>query len=242
MDAVQRAKNELAVANRIMAHLGAFAEEGHIALRHPGDPGRFFLAAAVNTAFVTPDDIHDFDLEGKPGAGITRPLCAERFIHAGVFAARPDIKAVIFACSEDVQPFALTQRPLRAMIGPVGDMGLHIPVWDIAKKFGTGTDLTVSTIERARDLARCLGRNRVCLIRGAGFVSTGRSLNDAVRMSVYIPKNARALAAALAFGKVKPLSAGECAARLAIDPDSNAMRRGWEYWANAAGCAHWLRD
>ena len=28
--------------------------------------------------------------------------------------------------------------------------------------------------------------------------------------------------------------------RLAIDPESNAMRRGWEYWAREAGCERWL--
>jgi hypothetical protein len=128
------------------------------------------------------------------------------------------------------------------VIGPVGDMGSSVPVWDIADKFGDETDLSISTQERGRDLARCLGPHRVVLTRGVGFVATGRTLNDVVRLSVYVPKNARALAASLAFGEAHGLSEGESRARLAIDPESNAMRRGWEYWAREAGCERWLAD
>jgi hypothetical protein len=75
-----------------------------------------------------------------------------------------------------------------------------------------------------------------------GFVATGRSLNDVVRMSIYLPRNARALAASMQLGPVAGLSDEETRARLAIDPESNAMRRGWDYWARQAGCAHWLTD
>jgi HCOMODA/2-hydroxy-3-carboxy-muconic semialdehyde decarboxylase len=79
------------------------------------------------------------------------------------------------------------------------------------------------------------------LVRGVGFVATGRTLNDAVRMSVYIPKNARTLAQSMAVGgDLHFISQGETAARLAIDPEGNALRRGWDYWAREAGCEKWL--
>jgi HCOMODA/2-hydroxy-3-carboxy-muconic semialdehyde decarboxylase len=131
---------------------------------------------------------------------------------------------------------------LRPVIASVGDMGLHVPVWDIADKFGNGTDMQVTTLEQARDLARCLGSNRVVLLRGEGFVVTGRTLNDVVRISVYIPRNGRTITAAAPFGPTIGLAAGEVEARLALDPESNAMRRGWEYWARQAGCDELLRD
>ena len=106
------------------------------------------------------------------------------------------------------------------MLGTVGDMGTHVPVWDIADKFGEDTDLAVSDMERARDLAQRLGGHRVVLRRGVGFVATGRTLNDAVKTSVYIPKNARSLAQSLEFGdRSRPISQGEVNARLAIDPE-----------------------
>jgi len=238
----RHAKNELAVANRILARQGIFDEDGHISLRHPDDPSRFLLARALCPAFVEPDDILEFTLDGNPVAADTRALCSERFVHGAVLAARTDIHAVLFARSEDLLPFGVTQSALRPVIASVGDMGTHVAVWDIADTFGDGTDLSVSNLERGHDLALRLKSDRVVLLRGIGFVATGRSLNDVVRMSVYLPRNARTLAASTPFGKIVSLSEGETRARLAIDPESNALRRGWDYWAREAGCAHWLAE
>ena len=240
MATLERAINDLVIANRILAYHGVFDEYGHVSMRHPGDPGRFLLARACPGAFVEPGDILEFTLDGAPVNDDNRPLCAERFLHAAIYAARPEVNSVLCAGSEDVLPFSITPVPLRAMLGTVGDMGTYVPVWDIAERFGEGTDLLVSDMERARDLAQRLGTYRVVLRRGVGFVTTGRTLNDAVKTSVYIPKNARTLAQSLEFGEITPISQGEVDQRLAIDPESNAMRRGWEYWARAAGCERWL--
>jgi HCOMODA/2-hydroxy-3-carboxy-muconic semialdehyde decarboxylase len=240
MTTLTRAINDLVIANRILAHHGVFDEYGHVSVRHPGDPGRFLLARDCVAAFVEPGDIIEFTLDGAPVNDDNRSLCAERFLHAAIYAARAEVNSVLCAGSEDVVPFSLTQVPLRAMLGTVGDMGTSVPVWDIVEKFGDGTDLAVSSMERARDLAQRLGNYRVVLRRGVGFVTTGRTLNDAVKTSVYIPKNARTLAQSLQFGEVTSISQGEVDQRLAIDPESNAMRRGWEYWAREAGCERWL--
>jgi ribulose-5-phosphate 4-epimerase/fuculose-1-phosphate aldolase len=240
MTALQRAINDLVIANRILAHHGVFDEYGQVSVRHPDDRGRFLLARDCAAAFVEPGDILEFTLDGAPVSDGNRPLCAERFLHAAIYAARPEVNSVLCAGSDDVLPFSVTQTPLCAVLGTVGDMGTQVPVWDIAEKFGDGTDLAVSSMERARDLAQRLGGHRVVLRRGVGFVTTGRTLNDAVKTSVYIPKNARSLAQSLEFGTIRPISQGEVNQRLAIDPESNAMRRGWEYWARAAGCERWL--
>jgi HCOMODA/2-hydroxy-3-carboxy-muconic semialdehyde decarboxylase len=242
MTPFQRAKNELAVANRILVRQGIFDEDGHISIRHPENPNRYLLARALSPALVEPDDILAFTLEDDPLPGDARAPCVERFAHGAILTARPDIHAVLYARSEDLSPFGVTRSPLRPVIASVGDMGTHVSVWDIADEFGNRTDLSVSNPERGRDLAQRLGSDRVVLLRGMGFVATGRSLNDVVRLSIYLPRNARALAASMQFGQIAGLSDGEARARLAIDPESNAMRRGWEYWARQAGCAHWLAD
>jgi ribulose-5-phosphate 4-epimerase/fuculose-1-phosphate aldolase len=238
--ALKRAINDLVIANRILAHHGVFDEYGHVSVRHPDNPGHYLLARACVAVFVEPGDILEFALDGTPVSDDNRPLCAERFLHAAIYAARPEVNSVLCAGSEDVLPFSITPTPLCAVLGTVGDMGTQVPVWDITEKFGNDTDLAVSSMERARDLTQRLGGCRVVLMRGIGFVATGRTLNDAVKTSVYIPKNARSLAQSLEFGTIRPISQGEVNARLAIDPESNAMRRGWEYWARQAGCERWL--
>ena len=242
MSNVSRTIKDLVIANRILANLGIVDAFGDISVRHPSDHGRFFLAGPVSPAFVEVPDIIEFGRDGDPAANSERELPRERFIHAAVYEARSDVKAVLHAAPEDMLPFGITQTPLRSVIASVGDIGQRVPVWDIAKRSGNATDLAVSDLEQGRDLARTLGKARVALLRGAGFIVTGRTLNDLVRLSAYIPRNGRAIMEATPLGRIKSISAGETAARLAIDPESNAMRRGWEYWARQAGCDELLAD
>ena len=82
----------------------------------------------------------------------------------------------------------------------------------------------------------------VALMRGHGFVCVGRSINDLVRLSVFIPRNARVLMAAMRMGEYIALSRGEIEARLKLDTESAAMKRGWEYWAREAGVGHMLSN
>jgi len=79
-------------------------------------------------------------------------------------------------------------------------------------------------------------------MRGHGFASAARSIIEVVRMSVYLPRNARALMRAkMLGGEINYLSQGEIDARNAgYSPYSNETWRAWEYWANKAGCGHML--
>jgi ribulose-5-phosphate 4-epimerase/fuculose-1-phosphate aldolase len=242
MSNVSRTIKDLVIANRILANLGMVDAFGEISVRHPSDHGRFFLAGPVSPGGVEVPDVIEFKLDGQRVANDDRELPRERFIHAAVYEARSDVKAILHAAPEDILPFGITQTPLRSVIASVGDIGQRVPVWDIAKRFGNATDLAVSNPEQGRDLARTLGKARVALLRGSGFIVTGRTLNDLVRLSAYIPRNGRAIMEATSLGRIKSISAGETAARLAIDPESNAMRRGWEYWARQAGCDELLAD
>lgn len=243
MNAVERAKRDLVIANRILAHQQVLDAYGHVSIRHPDNPRRHFLAVSLSPGRVRFDDIVEFEHDGVAVVAERRPLYLERFIHGAVYQARPEIQAVLHAHAEDVLPFTISSVPFRAVIQNAGDMGSAVPVWDIADRFGTNTDLLVRTLEQGRDLARTLGAERIALMRSHGFVSTGRTLNDLVRLSVFIPRNARVLTTALRLGgEIKALHPGEIAARLAIDPESPAMRRGWEHWAIEAGCAEMLDD
>ncbi|MGA6963955.1 MAG: class II aldolase/adducin family protein, partial [Xanthobacteraceae bacterium] len=152
------------------------------------------------------------------------------------------INAVVHAHAEDILPFGIAQAtPLRPVIHSGSFIGANVPVWDIADRFGD-TNLLVTNMEQGRDLAKCLGGNNVALMRGHGFASAGRSLIEVVRMSVYLPRNARALLRAKQLGgEIKYLAQGEIDARnRGYSPYSAETWRAWEYWANKAGCSHML--
>ena len=235
--------NQLVIANRILAREEVVDAYGHVSLRHPEHPERFLLAVSKAPELIEPGDIVEFDLEGQPLRDDPRPLYLERFIHAAIYEARPDVMAVVHAHAEDVLPFTITTTPVRPVIHSGAFIGMHVPVWDIADKFGERTNLLVTSMAQARDLARALGKNNVALMRGHGFAAGARSLIDVVRMSVYLPRNARVQHKAMQLGELKPLSQGEIESRLSgYQPQSPETQRAWRYWATRAGCASLLDD
>jgi ribulose-5-phosphate 4-epimerase/fuculose-1-phosphate aldolase len=233
---------DLVIANRILAKEDVVDAYGHVSIRHPDKPNHFFIARSLAPDLVEPGDIVELGLDGHPVRDETRPLYLERFIHAAIFEARPDIHAVVHAHAEDVLPFGVAQAtPLRPVVHSGSFIGATVPVWDIADQFGD-TDLLVRNMDHGRDLARTLAGNNVALMRGHGFAAAGRSLIEVVRISVYLPRNARALQHATQLGgDIKYLSEGEIAARnKGYSPYSSETWRAWQYWANKAGCGHMI--
>ncbi len=233
---------DLVIANRILAKEEVVDAYGHVSVRHPDDPKRFLIARSLAPDLVGPEDVVELDLDGQPLRDDGRALYLERFIHAAIFQARPDVMAVVHAHAEDILPFSIASATkLRPVIHAGSFIGTEVPVWDIADRFGD-TNLLVTNLEQGRDLAKCLGSNSVALMRGHGFASAARSLIEVVRLSVYLPRNARALMRATQLGgEIKYLSPGEIDARnRGYRPYSVETWRTWEYWANKAGCGHLL--
>jgi ribulose-5-phosphate 4-epimerase/fuculose-1-phosphate aldolase len=233
---------DLVIANRILAREDVVDAYGHVSIRHPDNPNHFMIARSVAPELVTADDIVELRLDGQPVREEKRTLYLERFIHAAIFEARPEIMAVVHAHAEDTLPFGIADATrLQPVIHSGSFIGSEVPVWDIADNFGD-TNLLVTNIEQARDLAKCLAGNNVALMRGHGFAAAGRSLIEVVRMSVYLPRNARALLRAKQLGgRIKYLSQGEIDARnRGYSPYSTETWRTWEYWANKAGVSDLL--
>jgi HCOMODA/2-hydroxy-3-carboxy-muconic semialdehyde decarboxylase len=234
--------NDLVIANRILAKEDVVDAYGHVSIRHPDNPKHFFISRSLAPELITRDDIVELDLSGEPVRDEKRSLYLERFIHAAIFEKRPDVMAVVHAHAEDILPLGIAKATkLRPVIHSGSFIGQEVPVWDIADKFGE-TNVLVTNMAQGRDLAKSLGKNNVALMRGHGFASAARSLIEVVRMSVYLPRNARALMRAKQLGgKIKYLSKGEIDARnRGYSPYSTETWRAWEYWANKAGCNHML--
>ena len=233
---------ELVVANRILAHEDVVDAYGHISVRSPDNPRHFFIARSLAPELVERDDIVELGLDGQPVREESRPLYLERFIHAAIYEARSDAQAVVHAHAEEILPFGIARAtPLRPVIHSGSFIGANVPVWDIADRFGD-TNLLVTNMEQGRDLAKCLAGNNVALMRGHGFASAARSIIEVVRMSVYLPRNARALLRAKQLGgEITYLRQGEIDARnRGYSPHSPETWRAWEYWAKKAGCSHML--
>src|SRR3989449_5406253 len=215
---LDKAFRDVVIANRILANEGVVDAYGHVSVRHPLDPTRYLLSRSRAPELVERGDIIEFDLEGKPVGGDTRPPYLERFIHGAIYEARPEVQAVVHAHAEAVLPFTVSTTPLRPVVHMASFIGARIPVWDIRDSFGD-TNLLVVNMAQGRDLARGLGAERVVLMRGHGFSAAGRSLPEAIRIAVYLPLNAPGLSEALRLGEVNAPSRGEIEAHAPARPD-----------------------
>ncbi len=243
MDELERSIGDLVIANRILAKEDVVDAYGHVSVRHPDNPKHFFISRSLAPELIEKEDIVELGLDGQPvSKDEKRSLYLERFIHAAILEKYPDVNSVVHAHAEDILPFGIASgTPLKPVIHSGSFIGKEVPVWDIADKFGD-TNLLVTNMDQGRDLAKCMGGNPVALMRGHGFASAARSLIEVVRVSVYLPRNARALMGAKQLGgDIKYLKQGEIDARnRGYSPYSNETWRAWEYWANKASCGHML--
>ncbi len=234
MSDVLQAMRDVVVANRILAREGVVDAYGHVTVRHPDNPARYIMSCSRAPELVSLDDIMEFTLDGAPVDDSGRVPYAERFIHGAIYEQRPDVNSVVHNHSHAVIPFGVTGVKLRPIVHVGATIGTDIPVWDIRDRFGD-TNLLVVNMDQGRDLADCLGGNRVALMRGHGCAVAGTSHQQSVMTSVYLQVAAELQRAAMQMGEVAYLSDAEiehCSATFASEISVN---RAWQYLRHRAG-------
>jgi ribulose-5-phosphate 4-epimerase/fuculose-1-phosphate aldolase len=175
---------DMVVGSRILADFGVLDGFGHVSARHPTNPNHFLMSRSLAPALVTADDIMEFDLDGNAVDASGRSLFLERFIHAEIYRARPDVMSVVHTHSPGVIPFSVTKVPLQAMFHNPSFLAAGVPVWDIRKDFGE-TNMLVSNSAIGKSLAQALGDKPVVLMRGHGDVTVAPSVKMAVFRAYY---------------------------------------------------------
>jgi HCOMODA/2-hydroxy-3-carboxy-muconic semialdehyde decarboxylase len=219
---------DIAVGSRILADFGVLDGFGHVSARHPTNPNHFLMSRSLAPALVTADDIMEFDFDGNPVDARGRRVFLERFIHAEIYRARPDVMSVVHTHSAGVIPFSVSKVPLRAMYHNPSFLAVGVPVWDIRNDFGD-TNMLVSDAAIGKSLATALGDKPVVLMRGHGDVAVGPSVKMAVFRAYYTDVNAKLQAQAIALGgEINYLTPGE--GEKAHKADSGVIDRIWNLW------------
>ena len=201
--------DDLVAANRILAEYAVIDAYGHVSIRSPDDPKRFFLARAIAPETVQREDILEYDLDAQPLDARGRDSVNERFIHGEIYRARPDVIAVVHNHSPSVVPFSVTGVKMRALFHMASFIGDGLPNFEI-RKAKKGSDLLVRTPQLGAALAKSLGKSPAALMRGHGSVVTGENLQRAVGRSIYLEMSARMQMQALLLSKrITFLDAGE---------------------------------
>jgi HCOMODA/2-hydroxy-3-carboxy-muconic semialdehyde decarboxylase len=235
------ALDDLVIANRILANEGVIDAFGHISIRHPRLPDRYFLARSRSPELVERGDIMEFDLDNRPIDPQGRTMYSERPIHGSAYRARSDVMAVCHNHARSLIPFGITGTAIRPAFHLAGSIGPEVPVWDVRDEFGD-TDLLVTTTAIGDSLARTLGLHRVCLMRGHGAVVAAHDLKATVFVSIYLMVNAALVKEARQLGEVTYLSEGEVRLTEQMNFRARSQNRAWEYWARRAGFTTTVND
>ena len=223
---------DLVYANRILYDQGVLDGFGHVSVRDEKNPQHFLLSRSMAPGLVTTKDILEYDLEGAPIDPRGRAVYLERFIHAAIYRARPDVQAIVHSHSPSLIAFSVTGTSLRPVYHLSSFLGAGTPVFDIRDASGM-TDMLIRDNHLGDALAKVLGNKPVVLMRGHGSVVVGSSIPQAVYRVIYTDVNARLQMDAARLGSITFLSPEE-AAKSAATLDAQ-VPRAWELWKSRIG-------
>jgi ribulose-5-phosphate 4-epimerase/fuculose-1-phosphate aldolase len=212
-DSLAQAREEVALANRILANEGVFDAFGHVSLRHPENPEHFVL-----------------DLDGKAVVPTPYRLYGEVTIHASIFQARPDVMAICHHHAPAVLPYAIAKVDMVPVYHLGASMGEKVPFWDSRDDFGA-TALVVVDRAEGKSLATALGSHSMVLMGRHGATVVGASLREMVFRTIYTTRNAELQTQARLLGAVHPLSPEEIRKAAAYNLRPAPMERAWDLWA-----------
>ena len=223
-------REELSLANRILAHEGIVDAFGHISVRHPTDPNRFLISRHRAPELVSPEDILEYTLDTEPVHPTTWRHYGERVIHGCIYQARPDVMSVCHHHAPSIMPYAISRAALVPVYHLAGSMGARVPFWDSRDDFGS-TALVLTKPEEGHSLAKALGQGWMVLMGRHGATAAGTSIRQCVFRTIFSCKNAELQTQARLLGHVEPLDAQEVELAAAYNLRPGPQERAWDYWA-----------
>lgn len=233
--------DDLVLANRMLAsqEVGFVDAYGHVSVRSRSNASHYYISRYVSPGIVTASDIIENDLDSQPVAGPRSDQYQERFLHGGIYKARPDVMAIVHSHTPELVAFSVSSVPLHS-----GDN--VVPIFDI-RKFNNGRSGIITTPALGRSFAESLGQNNAILLLGHGAVVVGPSIYNAVSSAGGLRTAARIQQQLISMGgtwdsnprrvTVPPDTAqrGSTAQPVAQGTPSGAgggagSERGWEYW------------
>lgn len=164
--------------------------------------GFLITPSAMAYGAMTGDDLVELRADGS-GRGGQRTPSSEWQLHRDLFAARPEIEAIVHTHSLYCTSIACLRRPLPAIHYMIALAGTdEIPCADYA---------TYGSAELAHNVLRALGAGDACLMANHGMVALGRSLDAALRLAAEVETLAGQYWHACSIGTPHVLPADEIA-------------------------------
>ena len=228
MDDLAALRTDVARANRILEASGLSNAFGHASARIPRSD-TFVLPQRRSPGFADAATLITLDFDGKVVAGEGTPN-SEFWIHARIYAARPEIGAVVHAHPEACVCLTQIGEPHRVVHNQGGPF------------YGRVSEYAEVGLIRSRvlgdRLAASLGGNVAAMMRGLGITTVGSVVLTATVAALFLEESAslqlRMLAAAGGnASKIRAFTEEE-AHRLDDQLGDGIVSRAWEYYAALA--------
>jgi L-fuculose-phosphate aldolase len=157
---------------------------GHISVRLPDDPSRFYMKAhSIGLDEITMDNILTIGLDGNVVAG-TAKRHSEVYIHSEILKARADVACVLHTHPPYSIALSACGRPLKAYSQPGALFHDALGVYD-------DTINLIRSAETGAGVARALGSGRAVLLKNHGVVVAGASIEEVVVATIMLENAAQ---------------------------------------------------
>lgn len=212
-DEFAQLKEEFVTACRILAHEGVTEAAFNVSVRLSGN--RMMAIPITSPNLVTADNLKIWSLD---------EAVDDWKAHPAIYAARSDVNAIVHVHP----PYAVAFSTLNEEFQPIHHYGapFHGKLAMYRSPGQTGT------VDRAKEIARQLGDNRVILQQGHGSTMVGKDLREAVLCTIYLEESLKILTIARQMGKPEPLplELSEKITGQILKPRSQA--KAWEHYAS----------
>lgn len=204
--------------------------QGQVSARIPGT-GRFLIKGAV-TGFAEcrPEDVVAAEVD--PGAPRHRLAPPELVLHQAVYAARPDVNAIVHSHAPYTLVFGATDLELRAVSHDGAMFEGRVPRYTL-------TSNTILDLPVAESVAVALGDAPAALLRNHGGVVVGKSLRHATVLAHLLERACHLqLLAEQVPGGYHSSGAADVAAKRAFNFADLSIRSYWDFCAGQVA-ARW---
>ncbi|MPZ13366.1 MAG: hypothetical protein GEU73_02895 [Chloroflexi bacterium] len=170
-----------------------------------------------------PDEMLVLDFDGNLTEG-QGDVAIERIAHGAIYAARPDVHALVRTHSKFANVMGILGKCPRPVHGFGSFLGSEIPI--------LGNPLLVADAELARQVVEALGSGDAVLLRGNGDIVSGRSVPEATVKAIFIEESCELQYLALCAGEPTYMTSEELAVRR--EPGYDHITRAWDYYRELA--------
>jgi len=221
-------RRDVALANRIIERFGLSNAFGHVSARIPGTD-TFYFPTRRSPGFADENRLLVLDTDGKVLSGEGTPN-SELWIHARVYAARPDVGGVVHAHPPACVCLTQIGQPHRVVHNQGGAFFSGVPEYE---RIGL-----IRSRELGDLLARKLGAGIAVMMRGHGITTAHADVRAATVAACFLEESAglqlRMLAAAGGDATRIRAYTREEAESVSDQISPSVVARAWEYYAAAA--------